>query len=771
MSFEDGILKENNKQPYIDLVMDIEKYGRACAIHTTYKEKMYLALKWLNDNIQEPFTYIAPNKAMLNQFMDLILIHYFKDAYYSLKDLDIKDKVVMIRDLFGNENLNFFTYYNLNKMEDNEMEQLNIKKVVLYDFYLAGAEKWSESIFRFLKAHKDCQLMGLSSVSVRHEDKKDMVELLFNGRISTQIDLSEAIEKKILPFPKMVYGIYSFKPIIDSLERRLNERNIIDEKVIKEIKEKIAEARKLIGDCDGVEEIFKQYLSSNGKFVVCCSSIKDMKEKMEECEHWVKDGIKVKVYGISTDENYKENIRQIEQFENESFDGIQLLFCVNMLNEGIYVKNVNGVIMLRNTRSMTLFLQQLGSVLAMNNNDSPWVFTLFDNRDLMRKEMERFRAFAKGIDTGDMGNEKYGFAIQASLLNIVDYLETTLAYYTSSKIRYDIFQEYCKDEKHKTLANVKTNEIFVYNGKPLNIGNMLSVIRFQYYLRTDNVTSSRLHPLSDEEVKEYEAMGVVWRKHEVRTYEEKLEILKQYCQIDEEGNVKVSLATISSDDEYDGYAIGSWIDMFRQAYANRELPKEKWRGHRIPLTDDEVRHLEELGMVWKMVYTFEEKLEILKEYCDEKEKTLADVDKNDSYGIYPIGKWIELFRRKYVIRNLPKEKWLDGESPLTDEQVKVLEKMGMVWKKQYTFEEKMVILKKYCQDEETTLASIKGGLIYKGFPIGGWKATFKTAYKYRNVPKEKRTCQLTPLSDAEVKQLEDLGMDWISVPKKKGKGM
>ena len=58
----------------------MEKDGKACAIRATGTGKMYLAIKWLNDNPDKPFVYVAPTNVILNRFVDN-LIEVLKEEY------------------------------------------------------------------------------------------------------------------------------------------------------------------------------------------------------------------------------------------------------------------------------------------------------------------------------------------------------------------------------------------------------------------------------------------------------------------------------------------------------------------------------------------------------------------------------------------------------------------------------------------------------------------------------------------------------------------
>lgn len=50
----------------------------------------------------------------------------------------------------------------------------------------------------------------------------------------------------------------------------------------------------------------------------------------------------------------------------------------------------------------------------------------------------------------------------------------------------------------------------------------------------------------------------------------------------------------------DGIRLGAWIANQRLAYKNRSIPKEKRKNSLTPLTDEQIKLLEEIGMVWSV---------------------------------------------------------------------------------------------------------------------------------------------------------------------------
>lgn len=55
---------------------------------------------------------------------------------------------------------------------------------------------------------------------------------------------------------------------------------------------------------------------------------------------------------------------------NES-DALKLLFCIDMLNEGIHVKDISGVILFQPTVSPAIYKRQIGHALTASGGATP----------------------------------------------------------------------------------------------------------------------------------------------------------------------------------------------------------------------------------------------------------------------------------------------------------------------------------------------------------------------------------------------------------------
>lgn len=62
--------------------------------------------------------------------------------------------------------------------------------------------------------------------------------------------------------------------------------------------------------------------------------------------------------------NDPENSKAFKEFKADNSNHLKLLYCIDMLNEGVHVDDIDGVILLRPTVSPIIYMQQIGRCLA-----------------------------------------------------------------------------------------------------------------------------------------------------------------------------------------------------------------------------------------------------------------------------------------------------------------------------------------------------------------------------------------------------------------------
>ena len=576
------------------------------------------------------------------------------------------------------------------------MEKVNASHIVLDEFHRCGADKWGKSIREFLRINSKAKVMGLSATPIRPSDGKNMVEEMFDGKIASELTLVDALEQGILPLPVMVNAIYSFEDEIVSLESQLANKKYDTEKK-KEIDKTLKQVKQLIGQSGGVKAIFSDFIEEltrnkgrqDIKMVVFCKDIADRDRKMDECRNWFAKGTKIKKYSVTSKESEKlieveddleesaksKKLRQkvIKTFEEDNSKGVKLLFAVDMLNEGLHVKNLDGVIMLRDTSSNIIFLQQLGRALAVDKDRTtpPLVFDLVNNIEVLGEDIEEYREIIHRLTQNSGYKERLrhhvDFEIQRQVIDLIQYLKD-ISYTFENRIAPLV--AYYKE--FGTIADIVTGRNgtkYEFDGQVYNVGSLINMLRTEY----------SKGKLKQEEIDLLESMGMVWDASREIPWETKKEVLTAYKNDYSDKGGKGTIGNIKSRDTYTyqgkEYPIGKWVvEAFRQGQG---LGKGEEKERRI-------QELNNMGMRWDKVredIPWEKKKEVLTAYAnDYTEKggkgTIGNIKQKDKYtyqGVeYTIGTWIGSQFRQGIGLDKGEEK---------ERRIQELNDLGMVWKK------------------------------------------------------------------------------------------
>ena len=66
-------------------------------------------------------------------------------------------------------------------------------------------------------------------------------------------------------------------------------------------------------------------------------------------------------------------------FKTDESDKLKLLFCIDMLNEGVHVEGISGVILFRPTISPIIYKQQIGRALTAGDTAAPLILDVVNN--------------------------------------------------------------------------------------------------------------------------------------------------------------------------------------------------------------------------------------------------------------------------------------------------------------------------------------------------------------------------------------------------------
>ncbi|MFH6998188.1 DUF3427 domain-containing protein [Flavobacterium sp. FlaQc-57] len=229
---------------------------------------------------------------------------------------------------------------------NNRLKDLSLSPEY-YDFIILDeAHHGSASSYRpFLNYFKPKVLLGLTATPERMDNENILED--FCNRIAAEIRLPEALNKKLLS-PFQYFGITDSidltnvkwekgKYVASELTALYTKNNI-------RVGEIITNLNKYLNDINDIRAI---------GFCVTVEHAIFMTEKFNLA------GLKA---NYLTSKNTSERDRIREEFKKKGFN---YLFVVDIFNEGVDIPEIDTVLFLRPTESLTVFLQQLGRGLRL----------------------------------------------------------------------------------------------------------------------------------------------------------------------------------------------------------------------------------------------------------------------------------------------------------------------------------------------------------------------------------------------------------------------
>ena len=204
-----------------------------------------------------------------------------------------------------------------------------------------------------------------------------MADELFDGNVASEMTLGEAIVRGILNPPKYVLSVFSYQNSLEKYQKRISKAK---SKAARDAGEKYLEAlKRALEKAEGIDEIFNKHIPDRaGKYIVFCSNIDHMREMIELSSDWFKR-IDQNPHIYSAYSNDPETSREFSDFKADNSEHLKLLYCIDMLNEGIHIENVSGVILLRPTVSPIIYKQQIGRALSASKDNDAVIFDIVLN--------------------------------------------------------------------------------------------------------------------------------------------------------------------------------------------------------------------------------------------------------------------------------------------------------------------------------------------------------------------------------------------------------
>ena len=611
---------------------------RAAVIQPTGTGKSFVALAFIERRPNNSFLYLAPST------------HIFNQLKHHAGHTDVLLHTTMM------------TYQKLCLLHEDELGKLEPDYIILDEFHRCGADDWGSAVDHLLALYVECFLIGFTATPVRYLDKagtRDMSEELFHGSIASYYTLQDAINDKVLPVPHYVLGDILMNERVSSLETALTQvasygrARTAGYSLLESLKRNMAEAQ-------GIDEIFKCHMPNRfAKLIVFCRNLEHIAQCREDMHRWLGPGKKIREYVCRSDEKAADIELNAFAGDNER-NAIRLLYCVDMLNEGIHIKDVDGVVMLRPTISPIVYLQQIGRCLACSSDGStsPVIFDLVNNYESARVEESGQRVFniefSHHPSSGKGKNTPIPFYMSGvptqfeAILEKFDHLFTRAGRWDFC---YSILQEFYHE--YGQYPHSRT----CYRG--IKIGRWLS--EQILYIQHNSLSAARKERL---EMLPGWSTFLIERQPTRRTFDDYYKELLVY--FEREGHIDIPQSYINPST---GCKLGLYLTRLRN------IRKKTDRGH---LSQDQINRLNALGMK-----------------CVKREHPYRDFD-------YYYQQLIKFYRREGHIK-VP-TRFIDPDTGchlgnfincvrqakrgtghdivLTDRQIEMLNDLGMVWQVQ-----------------------------------------------------------------------------------------
>ena len=606
---------------------------RAAVIQPTGTGKSFVALAFIERRPNNSFLYLAPST------------HIFNQLKHHAGHTDVLLHTTMM------------TYQKLCLLHEDELGKLEPDYIILDEFHRCGADDWGSAVDHLLALYVECFLIGFTATPVRYLDKagtRDMSEELFHGSIASYYTLQDAINDKVLPVPHYVLGDILMNERVSSLETALTQvasygrARTAGYSLLESLKRNMAEAQ-------GIDEIFKCHMPNRfAKLIVFCRNLEHIAQCREDMHRWLGPGKKIREYVCRSDEKAADIELNAFAGDNER-NAIRLLYCVDMLNEGIHIKDVDGVVMLRPTISPIVYLQQIG---RSDGSTSPVIFDLVNNYESARVEESGQRVFniefSHHPSSGKGKNTPIPFYMSGvptqfeAILEKFDHLFTRAGRWDFC---YSILQEFYHE--YGQYPHSRT----CYRG--IKIGRWLS--EQILYIQHNSLSAARKERL---EMLPGWSTFLIERQPTRRTFDDYYKELLVY--FEREGHIDIPQSYINPST---GCKLGLYLTRLRN------IRKKTDRGH---LSQDQINRLNALGMKWvKREHPYRDfdyyYQQLIKFYRREGHIKVPTRFIDPDTGCH-LGNFINCVRQA--------KRGTGHDIVLTDRQIEMLNDLGMVWQVQ-----------------------------------------------------------------------------------------
>ena len=418
-------LLPHQNEAYQAVIKKFEEKGKAAVIFPTGCGKSFVALEYILKHPDERVLFLAPRRAIANQMYEYIvryiggdtrpieeiqkeygtgnnpgeslklaarsyipniecMLYQMISAYGERQSVDkilnsLKPTIIIVDEMHHLKTKSIRATAGSNVVEDNEEYEEEFSNRIERE------NKWGKKFKKFLEDNPQAKLLGLSATPIRH-DGANVVERIFKDAVASQKSLLEAMEEGIIYPPKYVVPDFVRE---DELETLLEKIEQAEGARKEELKAEYDELALKSANAPGIPQLMEENISEkDGKYIIFCKDISDMKEKMANAKEWFgKIDEEPEIYGISSQDN--TSAEQLQSFNNSKSSHLKLMYCVGMIDEGVHLNNVSGVILATKTESRPVYTQRVGRCISSKKNGKQAiVIDLVNNNEILSNKEE-----------------------------------------------------------------------------------------------------------------------------------------------------------------------------------------------------------------------------------------------------------------------------------------------------------------------------------------------------------------------------------------------
>lgn len=485
-------LLKHNEESYKKIVEVLASGTRKLAIsHATGTGKSYLICKLFEDYSEEKKLVLVPSTYIRDQLQDLFV-------KYDVANADI------------------ILYQKLIKLEDKEINAMDYKVIALDEFHHDTSKVWGEKVKILIESHTDSIIFGTTATPIR-SDGVNALDELFEGNCVSELPLSTAIAKKILPLPVYVSALYSLDEELERLKIKVENATNTDEEK-EELYQKIDSMRKQIDKSYGMPIILNKHIKDKeGKYLVFCKNKRHLAEIKDIVIEWFKIAGFRDIHSYVVHSSYEWKDKEYKAFCDDTRHNLKLLFCVNMLNEGLHLSDISGVLLLRPTNSNIVWLQQIGRCIESNNSKDPVIIDAVNNFDLVQQGngllQEIKEAVGKERRCGDKDNGDSGL-IDIDTFFVTEYVQDVQEMFkkiegrlkNSWDMQWDLHIRALTEFKEKNCSClVPVGYVHIFkNGNRVNLGSWVNAVRM-------SKKGGNNFKLTQDRINQLNLLGFVWK--------------------------------------------------------------------------------------------------------------------------------------------------------------------------------------------------------------------------------------------------------------------